>query len=225
MLTLNLLRLTLLCCRYNNYSQTSFLTSIRLFCFIHFFHFTHSVYQRKLLSFLAVSSIFPSYCPLYSSPSSSFPFSANFILSHHSVLSLLLVLQITSLFSLSPLFFRLFFSLFAFQFPSSISNLLTLALSLIVFSLTPSLSTTYVTAPVISLQALTPLLTAPSHSIRSAAAATVSKLSIKAKAFEENSSEISVILNTVMSVLKAAAGGGDKNQGGMFIRSIREKYC
>ena len=70
-----------------------------------------------------------------------------------------------------------------------------------------------ITAPVISLQALTPLLTAPSYSIRSAAAATVSKLSIKAKAFEENSNEISVILNTVMSVLKAAAGGVDKDQG------------
>ena len=68
---------------------------------------------------------------------------------------------------------------------------------------------TVLTAPVLSLRALQPLLSAPSHSVRSAAAATISKLSIKANALKEGSDDVALILNTVLSVLKAAVAGGD----------------
>ena len=72
---------------------------------------------------------------------------------------------------------------------------------------------TVLTAPVLSLDALQPLLSASSHSVRSAAAATISKLSIKANALKEGSDDVSVILNTVLSVLKAAVAGEDTDTG------------
>ena len=71
----------------------------------------------------------------------------------------------------------------------------------------------HTTAPVLTIRAIQPLLYAQSHSVRSAAAATISKLSIKSNALKDGSDDISVILNTVMSVLKAAHNGGDEGNG------------
>lgn len=51
---------------------------------------------------------------------------------------------------------------------------------------------------------LTTLLHAPSPGIRAAAASTITKLSIKAKALSEDSSEVAQIMNTACSILKAA---------------------
>ena len=147
-----------------------------------------------------------------------------FLINHLASVSPSCLLSLFVLFFSSPVFYIRPLHLPLFPLPQLKSHICypctafnqppfpySLSLSLLFFF--PPLRLSSITAPVISLQALTPLLTAPSHSIRSAAAATVSKLSIKAKAFQEDSSEISVILNTVMSVLKAAAGGGDKDQG------------
>jgi hypothetical protein len=51
---------------------------------------------------------------------------------------------------------------------------------------------------------LNTLLHAPSPSIRAAAASTITKLSIKAKALTQDSAEVSQILNTALAVLKSA---------------------
>jgi hypothetical protein len=57
-------------------------------------------------------------------------------------------------------------------------------------------------APILSCGALHGLLKVPSHSVRAAAASTITKLSIKAKALKEDSPEISQILNAVLDILK-----------------------
>jgi hypothetical protein len=51
---------------------------------------------------------------------------------------------------------------------------------------------------------LSTLLHAPSPTIRAAAASTITKLSIKAKALTQDSAEVAQIMNTALSVLKAA---------------------
>jgi hypothetical protein len=51
---------------------------------------------------------------------------------------------------------------------------------------------------------LSTLLHAPSPSIRAAAASTITKLSIKAKALTQDSAEVSQIMNTALAVLKSA---------------------
>lgn len=56
---------------------------------------------------------------------------------------------------------------------------------------------------VVSSGTLTTLLHAPSAGIRAAAASTITKLSLKAKALSEDSAEVAQILNTALSVLKA----------------------
>ena len=61
-------------------------------------------------------------------------------------------------------------------------------------------------AHLVSKGILNTLLNSPSHSTRAAAASTLTKLAIKAKALTEDSSEVSQILNTVLSVLKFATG-------------------
>lgn len=57
-------------------------------------------------------------------------------------------------------------------------------------------------APILSSGALHTLLNVSSLSVRAAAASTITKLSIKAKALKEDSPEISQILNAVLDVLK-----------------------
>lgn len=60
-------------------------------------------------------------------------------------------------------------------------------------------------APVVSSGALGNLMKSPSTAIRAAAASTMTKLSIKAKALTEDAAEVSHVLNTVLTVLKAAS--------------------
>lgn len=58
-------------------------------------------------------------------------------------------------------------------------------------------------ASVVSSGTLTTLLHAPSPAIRAAAASTITKLSIKAKALTQDSAEVGQIMNTALAVLKA----------------------
>jgi hypothetical protein len=58
-------------------------------------------------------------------------------------------------------------------------------------------------------------LNASSYSIRAAVAATMAKLSIKSKAFQnDDSEEISVILNTVFTILKSSSSATNKEDVG-----------
>lgn len=59
-------------------------------------------------------------------------------------------------------------------------------------------------AAVVSSGTLTTLLHAPSAGIRAAAASTMTKLSIKAKALSQDSAEVAQIMNTALTVLKSA---------------------
>ena len=68
-------------------------------------------------------------------------------------------------------------------------------------------------ASVVSSGTLGILMKAPSAAIRAAAASTITKLSIKAKALTSESEEVAQILNTALAVLKAA------NQPGSHILS------
>lgn len=57
---------------------------------------------------------------------------------------------------------------------------------------------------VVSSGTLSTLLHAPSPGIRAAAASTITKLSIKAKALSEDSAEVAQIMNTALTILRAA---------------------
>lgn len=60
---------------------------------------------------------------------------------------------------------------------------------------------------------LTTLLHSPYAGTRAAAASTITKLSLKAKALSEDSAEVSQILNTVLAVLKSANGQKTSSSG------------
>lgn len=76
-------------------------------------------------------------------------------------------------------------------------------------------------APVLSSGALQSLMQSGDAGVRAAAASTMTKLSIKAKALLNDSSELTQILNTVLAVLKNAVnpGSGDATDGGKLAQA------